>query len=176
MNQYFFNVTKEERENILDKHKTIYDGYVTQYGQSNMTPLTVVDMARDKEGVTVTANGEVKTYRNHNINEIAAKNLHYDEIDAAYDFDSPGPQQNMTQSNPGTKPYEFDSRGPVDSYLGSFYDTTTSNYEPSLDDTHNFEPLLDMEDYLDDNQVEIDGVNESVNKSLDMFKRFQNFN
>jgi len=40
MNQYFFNVTKEERENILDKHKTVYDGYVTQYGGSN-TWLTI---------------------------------------------------------------------------------------------------------------------------------------
>ena len=69
MNQYFFNVTKEERENILDKHKTIYDGYVTQYGQSNMTPLTVLDMARDKEGITVNSRGEVSTYKNFGINE-----------------------------------------------------------------------------------------------------------
>jgi len=31
MNAYFFNITNEERNNILDKHKEIYDGYVTQY-------------------------------------------------------------------------------------------------------------------------------------------------
>ena len=168
-------MSDEERQQIKQQHSKVYDGYAIGNVPSNMTPLTVYDAAQDKEGITVTANGEVKTYRNHNINEIAAKNLHYDEIDAAYDFDSPGPQQNMTQSNPGTKPYEFDSRGPVDSYLGSFYDTTTSNYEPSLDDTHNFDPLLDMEDYLDPNQVEIDDVNESVKKSLDMFKRFEKY-
>jgi len=69
MNQYFFNVTKEERENILDKHRTIYDGYVTQYGQNNMTPLTVLDMARDKEGITVNSRGEVSAYKNFGINE-----------------------------------------------------------------------------------------------------------
>lgn len=69
MNQYFFNVTNEERENILDKHKTIYDGYVTQYGGSNMTPLYVVDMAKDKEGVTVNNKGEVSEYKNYGINE-----------------------------------------------------------------------------------------------------------
>ena len=172
----FSMMSDEERQQIKQQHSKLYDGYAIGNVPSNMTPLTVYDAAQDKEGITVTANGEVKTYRNHNINEIAAKNLHYDEIDAAYDFDSPGPQQNMTQSNPGTKPYEFDSRGPVDSYLGSYYDTTTSNYEPSLDDTHNFDPLLDIEDYLDPNQVEIDDVNESVNKRLDMFKRFKNFN
>jgi len=28
MNAYFFNITNEERNNILDKHKEIYDGYV----------------------------------------------------------------------------------------------------------------------------------------------------
>ena len=33
MNQYFFKITKEERENILDKHKTVYDGYVTEYAK-----------------------------------------------------------------------------------------------------------------------------------------------
>ena len=28
MAQYFFKMTNEERTNILDQHKTIYDGYV----------------------------------------------------------------------------------------------------------------------------------------------------
>ena len=70
MKQYYFNVTNEERENILDKHKTIYDGYVTEYGNnSNMTPLYVVDMAKDKQGVTVNNKGEVSGYKNVGINE-----------------------------------------------------------------------------------------------------------
>jgi hypothetical protein len=70
MKQYYFNVTNEERENILDKHKTIYDGYVTEYGNnSNMTPLYVVDMAKDKDGVTVNNKGEVSGYKNVGINE-----------------------------------------------------------------------------------------------------------
>jgi len=69
MKQYYFNVTNEERENILDKHKTIYDGYVTEYGNNNMTPLYVVDMAKDKEGVTVNNKGEVSGYKNVGINE-----------------------------------------------------------------------------------------------------------
>ena len=33
MNAYFFKMTNEERENILDQHKTVYDGYVTSYVQ-----------------------------------------------------------------------------------------------------------------------------------------------
>ena len=49
MNAYFFKMTKEERSNILDQHKTIYDGYVTRYNQeSNQYPLYVQDLANDK--------------------------------------------------------------------------------------------------------------------------------
>lgn len=69
MNHYLFNVTNEERENILDKHKKIYDGYVTEYGGGNMTPLYVVDMAKDKGGVTLNNKGEVTSYKNFGINE-----------------------------------------------------------------------------------------------------------
>jgi len=69
MNHYLFNVTNEERENILDAHKKIYDGYVTEYGGGNMTPLYVVDMAKDKGGVTLNNKGEVTSYKNFGINE-----------------------------------------------------------------------------------------------------------
>ena len=70
MNAYFFKMTNEERENILDQHKHLYDGYVTKYNQeSNMTPLYVQDLANDKNGITLNNKGEVKTYRNVGINE-----------------------------------------------------------------------------------------------------------
>jgi hypothetical protein len=32
MGQYFFKVSKAEKNDILDQHKKIYDGYVTLYG------------------------------------------------------------------------------------------------------------------------------------------------
>ena len=70
MNQYFFKITKEERENILDKHKTLYDGYVTEYSKGdNKQPLYVQDFANDKNGITVSNKGNVKSYTNMNINE-----------------------------------------------------------------------------------------------------------
>ena len=37
MAQYFFKMTNEERDNILNQHKTIYDGYVTEYAQGETT-------------------------------------------------------------------------------------------------------------------------------------------
>jgi len=70
MNAYFFNVTKEEKENILDKHKEIYDGYVTQYAKPEEQPLYVQDFANDKKGITVNANGDVTEYKNVGINEM----------------------------------------------------------------------------------------------------------
>lgn len=69
MAQYFFGITKEEKENILNQHKTVYDGYVTQYGQNNEQPLYVQDFANDKNGITVSNKGVVKGYTNVNINE-----------------------------------------------------------------------------------------------------------
>ena len=70
MAQYFFKMTNEERTNILDQHKTIYDGYVTEYAQGeNKQPLYVQDFANDKGGITVSNQGNVKPYTNMGINE-----------------------------------------------------------------------------------------------------------
>lgn len=70
MNQYFFKMSQAEKNNILDQHKTIYDGYVTQFGQqSNTQPLYVQDYANDKGGLVVSNKGNVKSYTNVGINE-----------------------------------------------------------------------------------------------------------
>jgi hypothetical protein len=71
MNAYFFKMTSEERSNILDQHKEIYDGYVTSYAQQpNQQPLYVQDYANDKGGINVNNRGEVSTYGNMRINEM----------------------------------------------------------------------------------------------------------
>jgi len=72
MNAYFFKMTNEERSNILDQHKEVYDGYVTQYAQPGQQPLYVQDYANDKGGLTVNNKGNVSTYKNVNINEMHA--------------------------------------------------------------------------------------------------------
>ena len=71
MNAYFFKMTNEERDNILDQHKTIYDGYVTSYAQQpKEQPLYTQDFANDKQGLTVSNKGVVTGYKNMNINEM----------------------------------------------------------------------------------------------------------
>ena len=158
-------MSDEERQTILKQHATVYDGYATGNVTSNMTPLSVYDAAADKVGVTVDNSGNVKAYTNHNVNEsvneITAKPLNYDEIDPAYEFDSDGPQQSMTQMGMGKKPYEFVSKGPSDVYED----------EDDFQDI-SFEDLLGDESVLDQEETQL---SESVNKSLDMFRRFKNF-
>jgi hypothetical protein len=59
-----------EKSDILNQHKSLYNGYQTMQPQvSNTQPLTVYDFAGDKEGMVVNNKGEVKKYTNMGINE-----------------------------------------------------------------------------------------------------------
>lgn len=59
-----------EKSDILDQHRSIYNGYQTmQPNVSNTQPLYVYDPAGDKEGLVVNNKGEVKKYTNMGINE-----------------------------------------------------------------------------------------------------------
>ena len=158
----YSTMSDEDRQSILKQHSTVYDGYATGNVSSNMTPLTVYDAAGDKEGITVDNLGNVKTYRNHNVNEITAKPGNYDSIDQAYGFKSDGPQQSMTQMGMGKAPYDFVSKGPSDVYE-----------DEELYGDIEFNDLLNKEDELNGEE---DQIEESVNKSLDMFRRFNKYN
>ena len=71
MNAYFFGISDQERQNILDKHKEVYNGYQTLNPSpvSNNQPLYTQDFANDKGGLTVNNKGEVTQYKNMGINE-----------------------------------------------------------------------------------------------------------
>ena len=158
----YSTMSDEDRQSILKQHSTVYDGYATGNVSSNVTPLTVYDAAGDKEGITVDNLGNVKTYRNHNVNEITAKPGNYDSIVQAYEFESDGPQQSMTQMGMGKAPYDFVSKGPSDVYE-----------DKELYGDIEFDDLLNKEDELNGEE---DQIEESVNKSLDMFRRFNKYN
>ena len=161
-------MTDKERQSILKQHSTVYDGYATGNVPSNMTPLTVYDATKDKGGITVDNKGNVKQYTNNRINEIAAKPGNYDEIEPAYEFESDGPQQSMTQMGMGKRPYEFVSDGPTD-----VYEDEDEMEEEDMYEDQNFQELLDKDEEI---QSKRDDIAENVFKSLDMFKRFKKFN
>lgn len=162
----YSTMTDEERQSIIKQHSTVYDGYSTGNVQSNMTPLTVYDATKDKGGITVDNKGNVKQYTNNRINEIAAKPGNYDEIEPAYEFESDGPQQSMTQMGMGKRPYEFVSDGPSDVYEDEIE-------EEDMYEDPNFDDLLNTDEEI---QSKRDDIAENVFKSLDMFKRFKKFN
>jgi hypothetical protein len=153
MNAYFFKMTNEERKNILDQHKDLYDGYVTRYNQSNEQPLYVQDFANDKAGITVNNKGEVGEYRNMRINEDA-------HISSAL-----VPEETFEEDNVEE---QLDTIGDGENDLehGTFGHNDKENYG-------DFE--LDLNDLEDLGEEEISSLTESVNKSLDMFRRFKNF-
>jgi hypothetical protein len=67
-------MSNNEKRNILDQHKSQYNGYRTMQPQvSNTQPLYIQDFANDKGGITVTNKGDVKPYLNFGINEQVTK-------------------------------------------------------------------------------------------------------
>jgi len=147
MKAYFLNIPNEERENILNQHKNVYDGYVTNYAKPSEQPLYVQDFANDKDGITVSNKGVVKRYTNMGINE----NMDEMELD-------------MIGDGPDFKAGVFDE----EIYEGEDIDLE-KNEEPSYEiDVEFTDEGLDQEDS--------EKVEKNVQESLDWFKRFLKYN
>lgn len=143
MNQYFFKMSQAEKNNILDQHKTIYDGFVTQFGQqSNTQPLYVQDFANDKGGIVVTNKGDIKTYTNVGINESHSM---LDRIaDGPDDLENGTVDFNDVENDDD---YEFFSAGSSDDYKDR------SMYDPYYDDEEDFSDIMNIgDDYLEDEE------------------------
>ena len=148
MKSYFLNIPNEERQNILDQHKTVYDGYVTNNITSSEQPLYVQDLANDKGGITLNNKGEVKSYTNVGINE----NIDEMELDMIGD-------------------------GPMDFESGVFDEEISEEDEMEIDLEKNepsYEIDVDFTDELDEEDSEM--VKENIKESLDWFKRFTKYN
>ena len=63
MNSYFFKITDEEKTNILNKHKELYNGYLSVQPKVNPTRLSTYDDISDKKGFTLTNADLVKEGR-----------------------------------------------------------------------------------------------------------------
>ena len=161
MNAYFFNITNEERSNILDKHKEIYDGYVTQYAKPNEQPLYVQDLANDKNGITVNNRGEVGEYRNMNINE-----MRYDGKDTGLFSDEV--KEDVYSGSHGFEPEETFEE--IDEMQ---LDTIADGPMDLENGTVDFDDDSDIFDELEDDMVE--PLQEQLNRTIDMFNRFKKY-
>jgi hypothetical protein len=76
-------LSASEKQDILNQHKSLYNGYQTMQPQvSNTQPLYVYDDISDKNGFVVNNKGEVKKYTNMGINEQVETNEVCDECGA----------------------------------------------------------------------------------------------
>ena len=206
MNAYFFKMTNEERDNILDQHKTIYDGYVTSYAQQpKEQPLYTQDFANDKQGLTVNNKGVVTAYKNMGINEMKHDGKStglFSEEEPKEGHISPGSQFEPEES--------FESEDKDDDYyvsLGEQLDMIgdgEDDLEHGVFDDDDSDMVLvspeaydDEDDYSEDedndelvfnlgdrifsdeddiDDEEVEGLFDDLRESLDMFKRFTKYN
>jgi hypothetical protein len=226
MAQYFFGITPSERKNILDQHKTVYDGYVTEYGQNNSQPLYVQDFANDKDGITVSNKGVVKTYTNMNINESHSgldmigdgeydlvngtvdiddmtdwgdENIEFislgfdDECDDCGEMEEGFDDFSMKKRYDDYSPKSFrklpkmfdtgmeDAEGTMlmgkdDDEKYSDYYNDDFNYDVDFDENDDFEPIEEEEFSSEVDEEILPEFTEKLNESLDMFRRFKNYN
>ena len=203
MNQYFFKMKKEEKENILDQHKSIYDGYVTQYGQNvNNQPLYVQDFANDKNGITVSNKGNVSTYKNVGINENVLDTIGDGENDlknGTVDLDSemsfqmdnanflhdilPSPNEDeheiiISLGDLGNENTKFDIIDTQDDYTDESENGFNIQLTDDLEDEEysTFDDLPYNEFFNSEDIEDVESLENSINESLDMFKRFKKYN
>jgi hypothetical protein len=201
MKAYFLNIPNEERNNILDQHKSIYNGYKTNYGTNAEQPLFVQDLANDKEGITVNNKGEVKKYTNMKINE-EIDEMELDMIgDGPMDLEAGVMDDEMTEGG-----LRYGGEDVMPKYrLGSLKsllrqaikDETPQKYidelqskidklENEISGNGSFEEVseenepeyklrVDFHDELGDEEMN-EGVKSQVNESLNWFKRISKYN
>jgi hypothetical protein len=176
MNAYFVGITQQEKNNILDQHKKIYDGYrLVQQNNTEPQPLYVQDFANDKEGFVVNNKGDVKKYTNMGINE-SQEDFETMEMEEDDCFEC-GMKETYEDMNP-----EADEIDPEDLDAASeFYDKLKSGEGQKPSDRLN-EPS-DEEDnnwmFVEDEFTESEDLDESFytqrNKILEMFQRTSRF-
>ena len=179
MNAYFFKMSKNEKDNILDQHKHLYDGYVTKYNQeSNQTPLYVQDLANDKMGVTLDNKGNVKNYTNFRVNESPLDRIADGPMDlknGTVDIDS---VMSTNQDNvefmhdvlPSPNEDEFDYET-----FGKFSDEMRVNkdqYEYDIDELEDYS-TQEMSEMYDENQEEFDtSTDDNLEETVDYLPKY----
>lgn len=193
MNAYFVGITQQEKNNILDQHKKIYDGYrIVQQTNTQPQPLYVQDFANDKEGFVVNNRGDVKKYTNMGINEsqeeFETMEMEMEEDDCVecgmketyedMDMSDGYAYRDDTIINPEADEIDFEDL----TAASDFYDNLKSGKGQKPTDKLN-DPTDDQEDnnwmFVEDEFTESEDLDESFhtqrNKILEMFQRTSRF-
>ncbi len=147
MNAFFLSINPDEKENILQRHREVYNGYKTlnPAAVENQQPLYTQDFANDKMGLVVNNKGEVKQYTNMGINESFTKKLVTEEMceQCSQDMEEEELDEitadDMDVSDVESA-YQFQSHGPEDVY------GTMKDYD-SEHPHHDYNSMEDVMDY-----------------------------
>jgi hypothetical protein len=165
MNAYFFKMNQAERNDILDQHRQVYNGYVTTYGQQiNQQPLYVQDFANDKVGLVVNNKGVVKPYSNMRINE-----MKHDGMDTGLFSNEEDDYSYVTPTNEDFDGLDMIGDGPDDLEYGTMGDS----WDMEIDEEEYYDEENTYLDEVDEDIVE--PLQEQVNKTIDMFNRFKKY-
>ena len=195
MSAYFFKMTNEEKQNILDKHKTVYDGFVTNYIKPKQQELYVQDFANDKEGITINNKGVVTNYKNMGINEGTVENEENDSymVSVGEQIDMIGDGENdlkLGTFDNDMDPELFNDNIEQCEHCGGLgYREDTDEDCEECDGTGFYDKLYNSKDeeslnmdfpYSDDIKLDVEEelqepLMEQLDKTLDMFKRFKNY-
>jgi hypothetical protein len=186
MNSYFFKMSREEKDNILDQHKEIYNGFATNNVAPNTQPLYTQDFANDKNGITVNNRGEVMTYKNMGINEDVMSGSEFvpEESFEGEEYVSLGEKLDMIGDGPLDLPNgtvdiddEDDSMFELDlDFEDDVMDSDGLSKWSSVDygeDDDEWENTFFGDDFDDDEKGKIA---HNIQESLDMFNRFKKYN
>ena len=194
MNAYFVGITQQEKNNILDQHKKIYDGYrIVQQTNTQPQPLYVQDFANDKEGFVVNNRGDVKKYTNMGINEsqeeFETMEMEMEEDDCVecgmketyedMDMSDGYAYRDDTIINPEADEIDFEDL----TAASEFYDDLKSGKGQKPSDKLTDPTYDDQEDnnwmFVEDEFTESEDLDESFhtqrNKILEMFQRTSRF-
>jgi hypothetical protein len=166
------NLTREEKESILDKHKTLYDGYAVRQNQSNMTPLYTQDYANDKGGITINSKGEISSYNNKiymkESKEICSECGLYEEMcECGKGYEEEGIYDEAKPFSKSRNKFDYVEEMDEDECMecGDMYEE-----EKDIDEVMNeIEEDVEFKD-------EVDDIKESIQESLNWFKKFKKYN
>lgn len=153
MNAYFMNITKDERENILDKHKSLYDGYAVRTNPPSEQPLHTLDLAGDKGGITIDNQGNVGQYNNK---------IYMKESKGMCEQCGMGEMVEGECSECGYKKYDMEE---------DIHDVEDLNPKNKFDYVEVEEDAEFLPKEMSDEKL-----NESVNKTLEWFQKFKKYN
>ena len=153
----YLPITESEKNSILQKHSSFYNGYSVGNVPNNTNPLLQDDGPSDTNGITINNKGKVKTYTNHLVNEEKMKVIE-DGIDFPPKFVDEEEDYSYSEDS-----YDEDVDGINSAFMRLISDLPTNDYDEDMDDFEDEEEMEGPEyDFEDEEEMDIDLYEEEV--------------